>query len=235
MKLAIMQPYFFPYLGYFSLIDSVDTFVVYDDVNFIRRGWVNRNNFLGKQGVYRYTLPVKKASQNEKISNLSISEFQSQKKRFLTSMEHSYKKAPYYERVSALLNLIYSTNDDNLSNFLTRSLQHIIDYLGISATLLRSSELHIAKNTISQARIIEMCKELQASTYINAQGGAELYDSTSFSSENINLEFINFEGSEYKQHTENSFVSNLSVIDGMMFNSPSELLSIIKRYSLNHG
>ena len=235
MKLAIMQPYFFPYLGYFSLIDSVDTFVVYDDVNFIRRGWVNRNNFLGKQGVYRYTLPVKKASQNEKISNLSISEFQSQKKRFLTSMEHSYKKAPYYERVSALLNLIYSTNDDNLSNFLTRSLQHIIDYLGISATLLRSSELDIAKNTVSQARIIEMCKELQASTYINAQGGAELYDSTSFSSENINLEFIYFEGSEYKQHTENSFLSNLSVIDGMMFNSPSELLSIIKRYSLNHG
>ena len=171
MKLAIMQPYFFPYLGYFSLIDSVDTFVVYDDVNFIRRGWVNRNNFLGKQGVYRYTLPVKKASQNEKISNLSISDFQSQKKRFLTSMEHSYKKAPYYERVSALLNLIYSTNDDNLSNFLTRSLQHIIDYLGISATLLRSSELDIAKNTVSQARIIEMCKELQASTYINAQGG----------------------------------------------------------------
>ena len=235
MKLAIMQPYFFPYLGYFSLIDSVDTFVVYDDVNFIRRGWVNRNNFLGKQGVYRYTLPVKKASQYEKISNLSIRDFQSQKKRLLTSMEHSYKKAPYYERVSALLNLIYSTNDDNLSNFLTRSLQHIIDYLGISATLLRSSELDIAKNTVSQARIIEMCKELQASTYINAQGGAELYDSTSFSSENINLEFIYFEGSEYKQHTENSFVSNLSVIDGMMFNSPSELLSIIKRYSLNHG
>lgn len=230
-----MQPYFFPYLGYFSLLDSVDAFLVYDDVNFIRRGWVNRNNFLGAQGAYRYTLPVQNASQNKQICDLNISQFNEHKKQFLTSIEHSYKKAPYYEETAFLLNRIYATDDDNLSSFLTRSLQLVANYIGMSVTILRSSELKIAQDKARQDRIIEICKVLEATTYINASGGAELYDSSSFEIEKIALKFIQFEGAAYKQHKSSPFISNLSVVDGMMFNSPSDLLSIIKRYSINHG
>lgn len=235
MKLAIMQPYFFPYLGYFSLMESVDVFVVYDDVNFIRRGWINRNHFLGAIGGYRYTLPIKNASQNAKICDLHISQFDKQKKQFLASIEHSYKKAPYFNEVTLLLSRVFSIGNDNLASFLTHALECIANYIGVTTKILRSSELKIAQEKTRQARIIALCNRLNASTYINAAGGTELYDSTSFSGNNVELQFIQFEGAQYKQHNTNSFVANLSVIDGLMFNSPSELLSIIKRYSIRHG
>lgn len=230
-----MQPYFFPYLGYFSLLDSVDVFVIYDDVNFIRRGWINRNYFLGSKGSYRYTLPIQNVSQNKKICDLFISDIEKQKRQFMTSIQHSYGKSPYYKQVHLLLEQIFSCNSDNLSIFLAHSLQCLSDYIGISTKIVRASDLQIAQEKSREDRIIAMCKSLGASVYINAAGGTDLYKSQSFSDNDLELMFINFEGEEYQQYTQGSFIKDLSVIDGLMFNSPSQLLSIIKRCTIKHG
>ena len=231
MKVAIMQPYFFPYLGYFQLINAVDVFVVYDDVNYIKKGWINRNNILVNEQQYLFSIALKQVSQNKLINEIDIDATSNWSKNLLKTIELSYKKAPHFNTVFSLIDDILQQNESNLANFITFSLQQICTYLKIETRIIVSSTI-VKDNTLKGAdKIIEICKKLKATKYINASGGIELYDKSDFSKHNIDLHFIKSQKIKYSQFT-NEFVPWLSIIDVMMFNSIEEIKSLLYQQEL---
>ncbi|HLA56997.1 MAG TPA: WbqC family protein [Flavobacterium sp.] len=230
MKTAIMQPYLFPYIGYFQLIDSVDTFVVYDDVNFIKKGWINRNNILVNGQSHMFTMPLKDASQNKLISEISISE-SDWNKDLLKTIALAYKKAPYFPEVFVLVESILMSGEINLAKFIANSLRRICSYLEIDTNIVISSEIEKDNSLKAQDKIIEICKKLDAKAYINAIGGMELYDATAFQQQNITLHFLKTQPIIYSQF-KNEFIPWLSIIDVMMFNPVSEIKNILAKREL---
>lgn len=173
MKLGIMQPYFMPYIGYFQLIKAVDKFVIYDDVNFINRGWINRNNILINGKAQLFTISLHKASQNKLINEIKIADdFQ----KFLRTVEMAYKKAPYFGEIYNLLQHIVAYPDKQAANFIWNSLQEISSYLQLDTEFLMSSSIEKNNSNHGQTKIMEICQILGADTYINPIGGQELYD-----------------------------------------------------------
>lgn len=168
MKLGIMQPYFLPYIGYFQLIKAVDKYVIYDDVNYIKKGWINRNNILCNGQAHLFSISLRGASQNKLINEIEISDDFS---KFRKMIELSYRKAPYFEEVFKLLNSIIDYPNKNLSLFLANSIKEICKYLSIDTEIIFSSEIEKNNDLKGQEKILEICKILQAKTYINAIGG----------------------------------------------------------------
>ena len=219
MKLAIMQPYLFPYLGYFQLIRAVDTFVVYDDVNYINRGWINRNNILAGGKAQLFTMELDRASQNKWINEI---EARGRNEKLLKSILLSYSKAPYFRQVFPVIEDILNQKEKNLARFLVYQLQQICTYIGFSPLWIISSELKKDTGLCAQEKILAICNELGATHYINVPGGKELYDKQSFDARGIELSFIQPRRTTYSQFGK-EFVPHLSIIDVMMFNSPDEL------------
>tara|TARA_R110001583_G_scaffold192940_1_gene360212 strand:+ start:6399 stop:7103 length:705 start_codon:yes stop_codon:yes gene_type:complete len=234
MKLVIMQPYFFPYVGYFSLCEIADTFVIYDDVNYIKKGWVNRNNFFSMTGPQRFTLPISKASQNTRICDLYLLSLGESKTKFFKMLSHTYAKAPYFKPVMALLASIFDFNKALLADFLVQALVKTIDYLGISVNIIRSSQCKLGDGLTGEARIIAITRSLQAKNYINAIGGRELYSDSTFEEQGITLKFLKHKETDYRQFS-NEHTPYLSIIDVLMFNSPDEAMRIVKNYELING
>lgn len=230
MKLAIMQPYLFPYIGYFQLIDAVDRFIIYDDVNYINRGWINRNRILINGKASYFTIPLNKASQNRLISEISILERELWRKKFLRTIELTYGKAPQFNNVFPLIEEITAFPTDNLADFLVKTLELMTDFLGIKTELVRSSTLY-DKRLKGAERIIDICKQEKASAYINAPGGIELYDKNEFAKHSIDLKFIEPDIIVYSQFND-EFISHLSIIDILMFNSSESTKKMIKAYTL---
>jgi len=228
MRIAVMQPYFFPYIGYWQLINAVDIFVIYDDVNFIKRGYISRNNILQNQKAQLFTLELIGASQNKKINEISVG---NNSKKLLKTIKQNYSKAPFFNDVIPLLEEILNNEEKELSRFLGFSLVKISKYLDINANFLYSSDLENDKSLKAQERLIEISKILNATDYINAIGGKELYDKQGFLENNINLSFLKSNEILYKQFN-NEFVSNLSIIDVMMFNSKEEIQRLLQKYNL---
>ncbi|MEC9209138.1 MAG: WbqC family protein [Bacteroidota bacterium] len=228
MKIAVMQPYFFPYIGYWQLINSVDIFIIYDDVNFIKRGYINRNNILINNVKHLFTLALIKSSQNKKINEILIGE---NNKKILRTIEQSYLKAPFFHDIFPIIEDIFSNKEKDLSKFLGNSLQIFSKYLDINTKFEYSSMLENDKSLQAQDRLIEISKILNATDYINAIGGEQLYDKNAFSDAGINLSFIQTELINYKQFN-NKFIPNLSIIDVMMFNSKEDIKEMLKKYTL---
>ena len=228
MKLAIMQPYFFPYIGYFQLIQAVDTFVIYDDVNYIKKGWVNRNFILAQGNKQLATLPLKSASQNKLINQIEIC---TGKEKLLRSIYHSYCKAPYFANVFPLIEDILLQKEENLAAFLDYQLQKLCLYLELNPVWLISSKLKKNNELRGQDKIINICKELKATQYINLPSGVNLYNDDSFISQNIILSFIHQKTFSYKQFS-NEFSPNLSIIDVLMFNNKKQCLSLLTKYQI---
>ena len=231
MKLAIMQPYFFPYLGYWQMINAVDKFVIYDDVNFIKGGWINRNNMIINGCGHLFTLPLLEASPYKHINEIKITNNEKQKQKLLKSFEISYSKAPYKNDVMALLEDIILQKEENLHLFLKYQFEKVFEYLNINTEILLSSDIEKTDNLHAQDRVIDICKRLNTTQYINAIGGQELYNKDDFIRNNIQLNFIKMDDIQYKQFN-NVFVSNLSIIDVMMFNSRDEVIQLLERYTL---
>jgi len=223
-----MQPYFFPYIGYWQLINSVDIFIIYDDVNFIKRGYINRNNILINNVKHLFTLALIKSSQNKKINEILIGE---NNKKILRTIEQSYLKAPFFHDIFPIIEDIFSNKEKDLSKFLGNSLQIFSKYLDINTKFEYSSMLDNDKSLQAQDRLIEISKILNATDYINAIGGEQLYDKDAFSDAGINLSFIQTELINYKQFN-NKFIPNLSIIDVMMFNSKEDIKEMLKKYTL---
>lgn len=227
MKVAIMQPYFLPYIGYFQLIDVADAFVVYDNIKYTKKGWINRNRYLSGGTDALFSLPLKKDSDHLHVVQREISPDFAPRK-LLNQLREAYRKAPYAEPVLLLLEAILVEEERNLFRFILGSIERTCAYLGISTPIVTSSTIDIDHGLQGQEKVIALCKALGAEAYVNPIGGTELYDGSSFASEGISLEFLRSNGTTYPQLGQ-AFVPWLSIIDVMMFNSPEDALRMVKK------
>lgn len=228
MTLAIMQPYLFPYIGYWQLINAVEAFVIYDDVTFIKQGYINRNSILINRQKQRFTLNLIGASSNRLINQIIVGNNQA---KLLKTMEQSYAKAPFVVDIMPILEQILNQNEKNMAKFLGFSLQKISDYLQINTEFIYSSDIKKDVTLKAQNRVIDIAKRLNASKYINAIGGQKLYSKEQFKKEGIELNFLKTQIQEYKQFNID-FIPNLSIIDIMMFNTQDEIQKMLKMYEL---
>ena len=230
-KVAIMQPYFFPYLGYWQMLNAVDKFVLYDDVNFIKGGWINRNNMLINGFAHLFTLPLLESSPNKLINEIKITNNQKIKVKLLRSFEESYSKAPFKDKIIPLLSKIIMQKEDRLHLFLYHQFEKIFEYLQINTEIMLSSHIEKDNYLHGQDKIIEINKQLGSTQYINAIGGQALYDKAEFAKNGIELYFIKMNEVKYKQF-DNEFVPNLSFIDVLMFNDKAKVRELLTRYEL---
>ena len=232
MKIAIMQPYIFPYIGYFQLISAVDKFVFYDDVNFIKRGWVNRNQILINNQSHLFSIPLKKASQNKLIKEIETAIDDKWLSSFYTTLKTSYKKAPYFSSVLPLIQSVFEIQHCNITDLTINSIASISNYLELETVFERSSQQYVTTKGMEKAtRLINICQINQAKTYINPSGGKELYQKEHFKENGIDLFFIENQLPPYKQFN-NDFVAGLSIIDVLMFNSKEEVKKMLNQYHL---
>lgn len=228
VSVAINQPYLFPYITYWQLINSVDTFVIADNMNYINKGYINRNNILIDGKAHIFTLDLVAASQNKLINEIEIGKNCA---KILKSLERSYGRAPYFQDVFLLIKSILEFPEKNLAKFITNSLKKISNYLEIDTKFIYLSDIEINNNLKAQDKIIDICERLKAKNYINLIGGQELYSKERFKEHDIKLNFIETEIVEYRQF-ENEFIPYLSIIDIMMFNSKEEVINMLDRYKL---
>jgi len=228
MKAAIMQPYFLPYIGYFQLINAVDKYILYDDVQFIKGGWINRNNMLLNRKKFMFNLLMLGATPNKLINEISV---QSNQNKLLKTIEISYKKAPYFGVVFPIINEILNYGNLNLARYLGNSIIEICSYLKIETEIIYSSTIQKNNSLKAQDKVINICKSLQVTTYINAIGGQELYNKDVFNEDAISLLFLKSNLSSYPQFN-NEFIPWLSIIDIMMFNSVAEIRLMLNNYTL---
>lgn len=215
MKLAVMQPYFMPYLGYWQLLAAVDRFVVLDDVAFIQRGWVNRNRILVNGESHLFTLPLRSASQNRRINELELAVDASWLRRFRSTLRQSYQRAPYFEETSALLDPILNKCSDLLLPLLLDSIHAVAGHLEIGTSLALASALDPDRRNHGQERILDLCRRENATAYYNLPGGKALYDSEAFQRAGILLRFVEPEQARYPQSS-GQWTPWLSIIDVMM-------------------
>jgi hypothetical protein len=231
MTIAIMQPYVFPYIGYFQLINAVDKFVIYDDVNFINKGWINRNNILVSGQAHLFTIPLKDASQNKLIYEVELAVNDPWKKKFLKTIQQSYLKAPNYQKVFLLIEEIVNFEAGTIGELTLHALQRICGYMNITTEIVPSSSVYNNTDLKAQDRILDICKQEKAVHYINPIGGMELYDKNKFEKEGIKLNFIKSTASPYPQF-KNAFVPWLSIIDILMFNDAESVDKLLKEFEL---
>lgn len=229
MKLGIMQPYFLPYIGYFQLIKAVDKYVIYDDVNFIKRGWINRNNILLDGKCFLFTLPLLEASQNKLINEIFLSEDQC---KLLKTIRTAYQKAPHFSSVFPMVEKIFGYPDRNLARYVGNSIIQIADYLQLDTEFIYSSDLKEKDCSLKgQEKILNICKITGATEYINAIGGMELYSKGCFAENNMQLSFLKTQSIEYKQ-LNSEFIPCLSILDVLMFNSIEQTNKLLMQYEL---
>lgn len=230
MKIGIMQPYFLPYIGYFQLLNAVDKYVIYDNIQYSKKGWINRNRILQNGKDLLISIPLEKDSDYLDVKDRCVSKGFDRKK-LLNQIRESYRKAPYFEEVMLMMENIINFEGENLFQYIYNSVQRICAYLNINTEIVISSSLSIDHSLKGQDKVLAICKELQATDYINAIGGQELYNKEDFKKENIGLHFLSTNPIEYKQF-KNEFVPWLSILDVMMFNSVDEMGEMLVNYKL---
>lgn len=230
MKLGIMQPYFLPYIGYFQLINAVDKYVVYDNIQYTKKGWFNRNRILQNGKDLLISIPLVKDSDYLEVKDRFVSDAFDRKK-LLNQIKESYRKAPYFTEIIPLIEEVVNFEDTNLFNYIYNSIKVICKQLNINTEIIISSSINIDHSLKGQDKVIAFCKELKANNYYNAIGGKELYTKDDFENEQIKLHFLSSNKVEYKQFN-NEFVPWLSILDVMMFNSPEEIDKMLNDYEL---
>lgn len=224
MKVVIMQPYFFPYIGYFQLMQAADMFVVYDNIQFSKKGWINRNRILVNSADAYITLPLKKDSDFLDVKERCLSdEWPAERKKMLNRITESYRKAPQFAEVFPVIEAAVMHGDKNLFSFILNSLKLVAGYLDIKTPLVVSSTLPIDHQLKAEKKVIALCKALNADVYINPIGGVELYSKEDFKQEGIGLKFLKADNIVYPQFR-NEFIPFLSIIDVMMFNPKAEVI-----------
>lgn len=231
LNIAVMQPYLFPYIGYFHLIDSVDIFVCFDDVNFIKKGWINRNNILLNGRAHLWSLPLIKKSQNRQIRDHEITDPEKSQAALAELIENAYAKAPYFQSAMPVIRNTLNGSEKMIDLLARRSLENICDYLGMDVVFKNSSDLDKDNDAQAQERIIQMVGKLSGTAYRNAIGGRKLYDKDAFAENGIELTFIESASIKYPQF-ENDFIPYLSIIDVLMFNSREDAMKLTKKYTL---
>jgi hypothetical protein len=216
MKLAIMQPYFLPYIGYFQLIASVDEFVVYDNIKYTKKGWINRNRMLQNGQDLMFSVPLKNDSDTLDVCEREVAESFDRVK-LLNQFNGAYRRAPYFQKVFPLLQQIVKHPEANLFRYLHHSIVSACAHLGIATKITVSSAIDIDHALKGEDKVLALCGALGASTYVNAIGGVDLYSKDAFQRRGIELKFIQSMPFEYPQFGA-AFVPWLSMIDVLMFN-----------------
>jgi hypothetical protein len=231
MKLGIMQPYFMPYIGYWQLLNAVDKYIIYDDVKFIKGGWINRNQILMNGEAKMINLKMNGASPNKLINEVEVADDKVYNRKLLKTIESCYKKAPHFLEVYPFIENIITQDNQNLAQYLEYSIRRICEYLSIDTEVIVSSSINKNNDLRGQDKVIEICKVLGADEYYNAVGGQELYSYSDFNARGISLNFLKTERVEYQQF-DNEYISNLSIIDVMMFNSCEEINEKLEMYKI---
>ena len=227
-----MQPYFFPYIGYFQLMNAVDNFVVYDNIEFSRKGWINRNRLLVNGADAYFTLPLRKDSDFLHVKDRYLAEtWPNDRKKLLNRFAESYRKARNFKEVYPLIEGCLMHEEQNLFRFLLNSLMQTRAYLGIKTPFTISSEIPIDHELKSSQKVLTICKAVKAETYMNPIGGVGLYDKQSFRDQGVELKFLMASNVTYSQF-DHPHVPNLSIIDVMMFNIKESLQSLLLAYTL---
>lgn len=230
MKIAIMQPYFFPYIGYWQLINAADCFVVYDNIQYTKKGWFNRNRFLqnGKDEIF--SIPLKKDSDYLNVDQRIIAE-NFDRRNLISRFQNAYAKAPYKKEIMPVIEHIINYEETNLFLYIYNSIKTICNLLEIKTPIIISSSVDIDHTLRSSNKVQAICKALNANCYINPEGGTALYDKEIFERDGIKLQFLKSNNIIYKQFN-NDFVERLSIIDVLMFNSPEKVKEMLNEYEL---
>ena len=232
-----MQPYVLPYIGYIQLMNTVDTFVFYDDVAFINRGWVNRNRLLVNGKEYLFTIPLKEASQNKTIREIELANDPKWRGKLLKTIEQSYRKAPQYTVVMPMTERIINFQAENRSDvsvadYIFHSFTELTAYLGITSRLVASSTIYENGQLKAQERIVDICRQEGAERYINPIGGTELYSQTAFDPIGCELRFMQPRRITYPQTGSSEFVPWLSILDLLMNLNAEEIRPLLTQFDL---
>jgi hypothetical protein len=227
VRIAIMQPYLFPYLGYFQLVHAVDEFVIFDDVQYIKRGWVNRNRLLKDGAPFEFTVPVLGASQTRTFNDVAFGPAD----KLSRTIASLYGRAQCFSSAYPLIDAILRHRDRSVPRLIRHSLAELARYLGLPLRMSYSSDLQLSRALKGQERILRICQSKRATAYLNLPGGAGLYDPAAFGDANTGLQFIHPDPVAYQQFGD-AFVPGLSMIDVLMFNAPAQIRELLARYRL---
>lgn len=228
MIVGVMQPYLFPYLGYYQLVNYCDKFVFYDDANYIKGGYINRNYILVQQKKQLITIPVINSSSFKRINELN---FVVNVKKTIKTIEQSYSKAPYFDEVMPMIFDVFNAEDRNVSNIASLSIKKVFTYLDIEKNFLFSSDLNYDREQSASDKVLSMCKILGSTRYCNSIGGKKLYEKDDFLLNKIKLLFLRMNNIYYSQG-KIEFIENLSIIDVLMWNSLSEIRSLLLEFEI---
>lgn len=221
MTIAIMQPYFLPYIGYFQLLNAVDSFVVYDHIKYTKKGWINRNRFLLNGSDATFSLPLKKGADALDVTERKLAaDFDRVK--LLNQFKGAYQRAPHFEATFAILEAIVQHKDHNLFRYIHHSLTTMCSYLGIDTKIVVSSTLGFDNALKAQDKVLAICDDLGATRYINSIGGTDLYNQEDFTKRGVELKFLKSRPIIYPQFG-NQFAPWLSIVDVLMFNPVADV------------
>lgn len=231
MKLGIMQPYFLPYIGYWQLLAIADKYVVYDDVNFIKGGWINRNRIL-VQGKPQYiNVQMVGSSSFKYIKDVGVDSSERWRRKLLDTIKMAYAKAPYYDEIYPLMKRLICKQENSLAKYLFEIMCEIAEYLDVDTQLVLSSEIDQDRSLHAEARVIDICRRMGATEYVNAIGGRKLYSASDFAKDGIRLLFLQTNVKPYHQFND-KYISNLSILDVLMFNGKKRTQEMLKEYVL---
>ena len=230
MTLGIMQPYFLPYVGYWQLLAAVDRFVVYDNIQYTKKGWINRNRFLRNGTDAYFTLPLKHGSAFLDIVDRHLAD-DFAPRALLDQLAGAYRRAPFFAETFPVIEQVIAAAPRNLFEYLHHSIAAIAAHLEIRTPLVVSSTVPIDHGLKAEHRVLALCDALGATRYINSSGGRDLYSTTVFAERGIELRFLQSRSAPYQQFGD-TFVANLSIVDVLMFNSRDTVRRMLSEYDL---
>ncbi|WP_377178289.1 WbqC family protein [Rubritalea tangerina] len=230
-----MQPYFLPYIGYFQLIQAVDVFVVYDDIEFTKRGWIHRNRLLLNEKVSPFSINLEKASDYLMVRDRKISEeFSKTRKKLLSKIEQSYKKAPYFDETYPLVKECFLSDCRNLFDFIFHSIVTMCSHLNIETKIVISSHLKTEGELLRHKyRVWDLCSKVDCDSYINSEGGRKLYDKSEFEKQGMCLSFLQTTLEAYPQFGGGEFEPALSIVDILMMKGREAVIRDLNKYFLD--
>lgn len=235
MIVSIMQPYFFPYLGYFQLIHASDAFVAYDTAQYSRGGWINRNRILGDGGPRWFTLPVAHDDITLPIHGRRYADADGgARQQLLRKLDNQYRRAPHFAATMALLEPLLLDREANVAAYNLRLLQGLCVHLGIGTRIELASRLPATDGLRGQDTVLALCRGLGATSYLNSIGGTALYSAEDFAREGLGLRFLRSDAPPYPQFAGDP-VPGLSIIDVLMFNDRARIAAMLDRYNLVGG
>jgi hypothetical protein len=226
MKVAIMQPYFFPYIGYFQLIESVDLFIIYDNIKYTKKGWINRNRFLRNGADVVLTVPLRNDSDSLDVKDRAIAD-DFDRGQLISQLRQAYRRAPHFDQAFPVVEKSIMSSQENLFEYIHGAVVDVCSYLGIGTRIVPSSGIVIASGLKGTDRVLGLCRATGASGYVNAIGGQELYSREDFAAQGVQLKFLKSHAITYPQFG-NPFVPWLSIIDVMMFNSVARIREFLE-------